>query len=149
MFNSFWLHGLQLTRLLCPWDSPGKSTVVGCHFLLQGIFPNQGSNPGLLNCRQILYCLSHQGIIGKEPWKYESGYLYRRGTAPPFLWKKGGRIFSPWKGFWVLTFTFWDANKSFQWRVRLVSPAWRTRNVSKSWVLSPPWNVNTHIHLGR
>ena len=32
-----------------------------CHFLLQGIFPTQESNPGLLHCRQTLYCLSHQG----------------------------------------------------------------------------------------
>ena len=38
-------------RLLCPWDSPGKSTGVGCHFLLQGIFPTQASNPGLLHCQ--------------------------------------------------------------------------------------------------
>jgi len=42
-------------------DSPGKNTGVGCHFLLQWIFPTQGSNPGLQCCRQILYCLSHQG----------------------------------------------------------------------------------------
>ena len=42
-------------------DSPGKNTGVGCHALLQGIFPTQGSNPGLLRCRQILYHLSHQG----------------------------------------------------------------------------------------
>ena len=41
--------------------SPGKNTGVSCHFLLQGIFPTQGSNPGLLHCRQILYRLSHQG----------------------------------------------------------------------------------------
>ena len=34
-------HGLQPTRLLCPWDFPGKVTGVGCHFFLQGIFPNQ------------------------------------------------------------------------------------------------------------
>ena len=46
--------GLYPTRLLCPWDSPGKNTGVGCHFLLQGIFPTQGSNPGLLHCRQML-----------------------------------------------------------------------------------------------
>ena len=32
-------------RLLCPWDSPGKNTGVGCHSCLQGIFPTQGSNP--------------------------------------------------------------------------------------------------------
>ena len=47
-------------RLLCPWNSPGKNTGVGCHFLLQGIFPTQGWNPGLLHRRQIPYCLSHQ-----------------------------------------------------------------------------------------
>ena len=41
-------------------DSPGKNTGV-CHALLQRIFPTQGSNPGLLHYRQILYCLSHQG----------------------------------------------------------------------------------------
>ena len=35
-------------RLLCPWDSPGKDTGVGCHTLLQGIFPTQGSNLSLL-----------------------------------------------------------------------------------------------------
>ena len=40
---------------LCPWNFPGKSTGVGCHFLLQGIFLTQGSNPGLLHCTQILY----------------------------------------------------------------------------------------------
>ena len=42
------------TRLLCLWDSPGKNTGVGCHFLLQGIFPTKGLNPGLLCCRQSL-----------------------------------------------------------------------------------------------
>ena len=39
--DSAWPHGLWPTRLLCPWDSPGKNTGVGCHALLQGIFPNQ------------------------------------------------------------------------------------------------------------
>ena len=49
------------TRLLHPRDFLGKSTGVGCHFLLQRIFPTQGSNPGLPHCRQMLYHLSHQG----------------------------------------------------------------------------------------
>ena len=44
-----------------PGDSPSKNTGVGCHSLLQGIFPTQVLNPGLLHCRKILYCLSHQG----------------------------------------------------------------------------------------
>ena len=39
----------------CPWDFPGKNTGAGCHFLLQGIFPNQGWNSCLLHCRWILY----------------------------------------------------------------------------------------------
>ena len=54
-------HGLQSTRFFYPWDFPGKDTGVGCHFLLQGIFPTQGSKPGLLYCRQILYRLSYKG----------------------------------------------------------------------------------------
>ena len=54
-------HGLKPTRLLCAWDFPDKDTGVGCHFLLQGIFLIQGSNPGLLHCRQILYQPSYNG----------------------------------------------------------------------------------------
>ena len=53
-------HGLQPTRFLCPWPSPGKNTGMGSHSLLQGIFPAQRSNPGL-HCKQILSHLSHQG----------------------------------------------------------------------------------------
>ena len=52
------------TRLLRPWGFLGKSTGVGCNFLLQGIFLTQGLNPGLLHCRQMLYHLSDQG----SPW---------------------------------------------------------------------------------
>ena len=48
---------------LCPRDLPGKNTRMGCHFLLQGIFLTQGLNPGLLHCKQILYCLSQQGSL--------------------------------------------------------------------------------------
>ena len=52
MSDSLWPYGLYPTRLLCPWDSLGKNTGVGCPALLQGIFPIQGSNPSLL-------CLLH------------------------------------------------------------------------------------------
>ena len=48
-------------ELLCPWNSPGQNTGVGSLSLLQGIFPTQGSNPGLPHCRRILYQLSHKG----------------------------------------------------------------------------------------
>ena len=64
------LHGPSHSRLLCPWNSPGKNTGVGCNSLLQGIFPTHGSNPGLLLCRQICYCLSHQGSP-KSPSRFD------------------------------------------------------------------------------
>ena len=54
-------HGLQPTRLLCPWDSPGRNTGVSCHFLLQGIFPTQASNPGLLHWQAGSSSLRHLG----------------------------------------------------------------------------------------
>ena len=61
-----WILVAQSRLTLCdpmeplgPWDFLGKNTGVGCCFLLQGIFPTQGSNPDLLHCRQILYHLSH------------------------------------------------------------------------------------------
>ena len=65
------------TRLLCPWDSPGKNTGVGCHSLLQGIFLTQGSNLGLLHCRQILYSLSHQGSPFSTLCKTEQPSLFQ------------------------------------------------------------------------
>ena len=52
---------MQPYGLYSPLNSPGQNTVVGNLFLLQGIFPTQGSNPGLPHCRQILYQLSHKG----------------------------------------------------------------------------------------
>ena len=57
---------MEPARLLCPWNSPGKNTRVGGHSLLQEVFPTQGSNPGLLHCRQILYHLTHQGVTLKN-----------------------------------------------------------------------------------
>ena len=61
-------------------DSPGKNTGVGCHALLQGIFPTQGLNPGLLHWRQILYCLSHQGSSRILEWV---AYPFSRKTSGP------------------------------------------------------------------
>ena len=63
---------LQLHGLYSPWNSPGQNTGVGSLSLLQGIFPTQGSNPGLLHYRQILYQLSHEGkpvLLYSRIWK--------------------------------------------------------------------------------
>ena len=61
-------------------NSPGQNTRVGSLSLLQGIFPMQGSNPGLLHCRQILYQLSHQGSPLFSNAYFKSRYLGH------FLW---------------------------------------------------------------
>ena len=83
-------------------DSPGKDTGMGCHALFQGIFPTQGSNPGLQHCRWILCRLSHQGSLlpcpppgdlpnpGIEPvsstLQVDSLPLSHQGSPPHFGW---------------------------------------------------------------
>ena len=62
--NSLWPHELQPTRLLHPWDFPGKNTEVGCHFLLQGIFLTQGLNLCLLHWQSNSWPLCHLGSQG-------------------------------------------------------------------------------------
>ena len=62
-FNSLQPHGLQPTRLLSLWNSLGRNTGVGSHSLIKGILLTQGSNLGLLHCRQILYYLSHLSTV--------------------------------------------------------------------------------------
>ena len=56
-------------------DSPGQNTGVGCYALLQGIFPTQGSNPGLPHCRRILYQLSYQGSPSSPHGFFKSDFL--------------------------------------------------------------------------
>ena len=64
-------------QLYCPWDSPGKNTGVGCHFLLPGIFLTQGWSASLPHCRQTLYPLSHQGgpLRGAECWQIMAVFI--------------------------------------------------------------------------
>ena len=63
MSDSLWPRGLY-----SPWNSPGQNTGVGSRSLLQGVFPTQGSNPGLLHCGWILHQLSHQGSPRIQEW---------------------------------------------------------------------------------
>ena len=71
---------LQLYGLYSPWNSPGQNTGVGSLPLLQGIFPTQGSNPGLLYCRRTLYQLSHKGA-----WIMRA-FAAPRATQPGWKW---------------------------------------------------------------
>ena len=64
-------------------DSPGKNTGVGCHSLLQGIFPTQRMNSGLPHCRRILYQLSHMGSPRILEWV---AYPFSRGSSWPRNW---------------------------------------------------------------
>ena len=77
--NSLWSHGPY-----SPWNFPGQNTGVASLSLLQGIFPTQGSNPGLPHCRQILYQLSHREA--QEHWSGwpvpSPGYLPDPGIKP-------------------------------------------------------------------
>ena len=78
-------------------DSPGKNTGVGCHALLQGIFPTQGLNPGLPHYRRILFQLSHQGSPRIPEWV---AYPFSSGSSWLRNWTRvsciGGRFFTNW-----------------------------------------------------
>ena len=79
------------------WGSPGKNTGVGCHDLLQGIFPTQGLNPGLLHCRWTLYHPSHQ----RSPFIALTAHntYFTNPSTHPFIHclNDGCLFFSPWK----------------------------------------------------
>ena len=79
-------------ELYSPWNSPGQDTGMGSLSLLQGIFPTQGSNPGLPHCRWILYQLSHKGsprILGWVAYLFTSGSSQPRNRAG-VSWTAGG-----------------------------------------------------------
>ena len=80
-----------------PWNSPGQNTGVGSLSLLQGIFPTQGSNLGLLHCRRILYQLNHSGSPRILEWV---AYPFSSGSSQPRNWTgvscPAGGFFTNW-----------------------------------------------------
>ena len=90
--NSLRPHGLY-----SPWNSPGQNTGVDSLSLLQGIFPTQGLNPGLLHCMQILYQQSYKGSPGILEWV---AYPFSRGSSWPRNRTEvsciAGRFFTGW-----------------------------------------------------
>ena len=90
-------NSLQPHGLYSPWDSPGQNTGVGSLSLLQGIFPTQGSNPGLPHCRRILYQLNHKDSPRILEWV---AYPFSRRSSLPRNWTRvsciAGRFFTSW-----------------------------------------------------
>ena len=99
-------HGLY-----SPWNFPGQNTGVGSLSLLQGIFPTQGSNPGLPLCRWILYQLSHKGSPRILEWV---AYPFSSGSSQPRNWTGVSCIASRF-------FTNWAIREA---QVGQVSPGW-------------------------
>ena len=103
---------LRPRGLYSPWNSPGQNTGVGSLFLLQGIFPTQGLNPGLPHCRWILYQLGHKGsprILEWVAYPFSSGSSWPRNqtgvscvlqadSLPSELWGKTN--FCEWENYW-------------------------------------------------
>ena len=108
---SLWPHGL-----CSPWNSPGHNTGMCSLSLLQGIFPNQESNLGLLHCRQILYQLSYEksnnnfsvqfshSVMSDSLWPHEPQY-----ARPPCLSRTPG--------------VYWNSCPSSQWCHTTISPS--------------------------
>jgi len=122
LLSCVWLFAIPWTikpiRLLHPWNFPGRSTGVGCHFLLQGIFPTQGSNPGLPRCRQMIYHLSHQGSPGaKHSFKSHGKHIvfflpFSLSPFLPFSLFVPSSILSFLSVFLVLSFHIYDSLSS-------------------------------------
>ena len=92
MSDSLWPHGLYIPR-----NSPGQNIGVGSLSLLQGIFPIQGSNPGLPHCRWILYQLSHKEnprILERVAYPFSSGSS--RPRNPSRISYIAGKFFTNW-----------------------------------------------------
>ena len=83
---SFLSDSLRPHGLYSPWNSPGQNTGMGSCSFLQGIFPTQGSNPGFLHCRQVLYLLSHKESPRILEWV---AYPFSSGSS---RWRNGNRI---------------------------------------------------------
>ena len=90
MSTSLWPYELWPTRLLCPWYSSGKNSGVGCHFLLQGIFPIQGSNPRLLHWQADLF------LNQWATWEAVSWWFNQTQKLPSQEWDVAWSSFQMW-----------------------------------------------------
>ena len=109
--------------LLCPWDSPGKNIGGGCHVLFQGIFPDLGSNLGLLYYKQILY---HLGFSGGS-----KGRVCLQCRRPDFN-PRVGKI--PWRRKWQPTSVFLPGKSHGRKSLAGYSQSIGLQRVERGWV---------------
>ena len=90
MSDSLWPHGLWPTRLLRPWDFPGRNPGGGCHFLFQGIFPTQGQTQSLasLSLAGRFFTPGKKGYLGSPTQMYCLTILEVR-KGPSLSWDQG------------------------------------------------------------
>ena len=111
-------------------DSPGKNTEMGCHALFQGIFPTQGSNPGLLHCRWILDHWSHY-LISKNCFPHPL-LLQQLSVSPIFPIMECGRMVAKMlqHSFPPIFHTLWDVTLQLQSRGKVYFPTlWTWANL--------------------
>ena len=106
--DSLQLYGPYPPRRHCPWDSPGKNTGVGCHALLQGIFPTQGWNPHLdVSCIGSLPLASLPTESLNSP-RYNHSLCQNSPASHPPL--------QPWSYYYYKGLPgFWDCSVTVQW----------------------------------
>ena len=127
-------HGLLPTRLLCPWDFPGKNTEVACHFLLQRIFPTQGSYPCLL-C--LLCLLTWQAgslplALSKKTLNYNNKKKKKKENINRNFW--AGRRKNPWT--WDRTIR-WSSPRNWKKRMRKINRVYETyETLTRIWTYS-------------
>ena len=143
--NSLWSHRLQPARLLCPWNFPDKNTGLGCYFLLQGIFPTQGSN-------QHLLCLLHWQADslpsrppGKPSWEYslsERKIIIGTSEGEKRAQCREGEIQETGKGrnSQDNSYSTWGQSWAKQVEPRMRTNGWR---LQQPWPVEnlPPWSI--------
>ena len=120
-------------------DSPGKNAEVGCHTLLQGIFPTQRSNPDLLHCRQILY-LQWPSLL--EPHNYIISLWHcalMTETLPEILWFETlSQFFANWSIGVFFFFLRWFYYRAQVWLLAIQKPikrpSWWKRKFASYWM---------------
>ena len=131
--DSLWPHGLY-----SPWNSLGQNTGVGSCSLLQGIFPTQGSNLGLLHCRQSLYQLNLKGSPGILEWV---AYPFSSRSSRPRNWTRvssiAGGFFTNWairEAIITVTAVYWMPDMC---QPSCILTSCNSPNKPSKWTLSP------------